>query len=460
MFSRHICIQFERGSGCEIFYFRWIRFVTIPTWERRYQSLVVHFFVSAVYHLALGFKIANQTKTHEPILLHITEGSNIAFNVSSFFTFSKRVTSIRYCYFSTNMPCRRAISSHSLGRAWIHDIEPKLDQAARYGFDIELFWEDLHYVAQSLPGGPTSENLLDAARRIRFMCDERGISVVCLQPFMHYEGLRDRQKHVRKIEEMKLWTQIAKILQTNIISIPSTCLPEEVASGDFDLIVQDLREVADLVATSGLQIAYEALAWGTYVDKWEQAWDVVERVDRNNLGICLDTFNMAAGVYGDPTTASRKTANAEADMKASFERLVNTVDVRKIMYVQVVDGEYLAEPLVEDHQYYNASQPARMSWSRNCRLFLGEEDRGGYLPVKAILEVILKIGFEGWISAELFNASLTDPDPSVPEQHARRAAESWQKILKEFKINEEPLQHKSETTALRQASEQMPRAQL
>ena len=333
------------------------------------------------------------------------------------------------------MPCRPAVSSHSLGRACVHDIQSKLDQAGHYGFDIELFFEDLEYVAQGLPGGPTSGNLLAAARLIHSMCDERRISIVCLQPFMHYEGLRDRQQHVQRIEEMKLWIQIAKALHTAIISIPSTCLPEREVVGDIQLIVEDMREVADLAASSGIQIAYESLAWGTHIDTWEQAWEVVERVDRPNFGICLDTFNMAARVYGDPAASSRKTPQADMDMKASLERLTTRIDVRKILYVQVVDAEYLSQPLVAGHLYHSPAQNARMSWSRNCRLFYGEEDRGAYLPVKQILKTILEdVGFEGWVSAELFNESLFDPNPLVPEQHTRRAAESWQKILADFPI--------------------------
>ena len=44
----------------------------------------------------------------------------------------------------------------------------------------------------------------------------------------------------------RLWIKLAKILGTDLIAIPSTCLPEEEVSGDFDLIAGDLREVADL----------------------------------------------------------------------------------------------------------------------------------------------------------------------------------------------------------------------
>ena len=146
---------------------------------------------------------------------------------------------------------------------------------------------------------------------------------------------------------------------------------------------------------------------------------------------------MAGRVYADPAAPSRRTPNAAADMAASLQRLVETVDVKKIKFLQVVDAEYLDEPLQPGHKYYDPAQPARMSWSRNCRLFYGEEDRGAYLPVKAILHALLvDLRFEGWVSAELFSRSLVQPDPSVPAEHARRAAESWKKIVMDFNLSE------------------------
>lgn len=334
----------------------------------------------------------------------------------------------------------------------MHKLEPKLDQAARYGLDIELFFEDLDYLAQTMPASSSTERLKQAARKIRSMCDQRDIAIVCLQPFMHYEGLRDRQVHRQRVEEFKVWLQLAKILRTEIIAVPSTCLPESEVSGDVQLITADLREVADLAAPEGIRVAYESLAWGTYADTWEDAWAAVMAVDRPNFGICLDTFNMAARVYADPSSPSRTNMNAAEAMKTSLKRLVATVDAEKIFFVQVVDAELLAEPLLEGHPYYDRRQPARMSWSRNCRLFYGEE--GSYLPVAAILKAILvNLGFDGWVSAELFNRSLTHPEQSVPELHARRAATSWRKIVEEFGLS-------SRQVALAQASEALTRAQL
>ncbi|KAF1825976.1 3-dehydroshikimate dehydratase [Dissoconium aciculare CBS 342.82] len=336
------------------------------------------------------------------------------------------------------MLCQPAIASMSLGRACAHGMPAKLDEAARHGFDIELFHEDLLSIAELLPGGPTPHNQIKAAEELRSMCDDRDISIMCLQPFMHYEGLRDRLRHDARIVEMKLWIQLAQLLGTNLIAIPSSFLSVEEASGDLDLIIRDLQEIADLGRPAGMQFSYEALCWGTYVDHWEQSWDIVQRVDRPNFGLCLDTFNICGRVYADPASPSGKTHNADQKLAASIQRLVATVDVNKIAFVQVVDAERLHEPLVKGHKYFDTTQPARMSWSRNCRLFYGEEDRGAYLPVYEVLRaIIVDLGYRGYVSAELFSRTLSRADPNVPRDHASRAAKSWDKIVADFDLDTE-----------------------
>ncbi|KAF2097926.1 sugar phosphate isomerase [Rhizodiscina lignyota] len=341
------------------------------------------------------------------------------------------------------MPQRAAIASMSLGRAWVHKLPNKLDQAAKYGFEgIEMFFEDIEYFAFDMfhvnsPSDLTQDNYIDAASAIRTLCNDRGLEIVCLQPFMNYEGLRDREAHARRLEQMKLWLRIAKVLGTTIVQIPSSMLPEEELSGDVDEMVQDLQEVANLGLQESpvIRFAYESLAWGTFVDTWEQCWKIVEMVDRPNFGVCLDTYNIAGRVYADPTAAEGKTPDALSNIMASIERLRNTVNVEKVFFVQVVDAEKLEQPLIEGHQFYNPVQPARMSWSRNCRLFYGEQDRGGYLPVKEIADVFLNgIGFEGWWSMELFNRCMAFEDPGIPEELARRGMESWIKLKRDLHI--------------------------
>jgi 4-hydroxyphenylpyruvate dioxygenase len=118
-------------------------------------------------------------------------------------------------------------------------------------------------------------------------------------------------------------------------------------------------------------------------------------------------------------------------MKASLEELVKRVDVKKIFYIQVVDAEKMRDPLVEGHAFYAADQPARMSWSRNARLFAFEE--AGYLPVLDVTRAIIEgLGYKGWVSMELFSRTMNEPGDEVPKAHARRAREAWEKLEREM----------------------------
>ena len=208
-------------------------------------------------------------------------------------------------------------------------------------------------------------------------------------------------------------------------------------TGERDVIVADMREIAELGMKEDptMRFAYESLAWGTYVNRWEDCWDIVAQVDLPNFGIVLETFNIAARVCADPASSTGTNADADAAVRESLKRMVTTIDPNKIFFVQLADAERLAKPLVEGHELFDASQPARMSWSRNCRLFYGEESQGGYLPIKEISQVILKdLSYSGWISFELFHKFLTSPSTEVPEKMASRGANSWKRFLSDLDL--------------------------
>ncbi|KAJ1324535.1 TIM barrel protein [Microdochium nivale] len=320
------------------------------------------------------------------------------------------------------MPSRPGICSISLGRvAAGHTLEHRLDMAQIHGFKgIELFHEDLVSVAEqahmsSLPSHKSAQTFkatpaqeLAAAYTVRIMCAERGLTIICLQPFWQYEGLLDRLAHYDQLHvKLPLWLKLANALGTDMIQVPSNFLPADQLTTDFNLAVTDLRRMADAgLAFAGLdptgnplpitttskdnnnnnndglgehrviRFAYEALAWGTRCDTWEQAWATVQAVDRPNFGLLLDTFNLAGSrVFADPASPLPLglVPNAHDKLRNSLARLAREVDVNKVFYVQIASAEKLAEPLVPGHELYDANQPARMSWSRSCRLFYGEE---------------------------------------------------------------------------------------
>lgn len=280
-----------------------------------------------------------------------------------------------------------------------------------------------------MPGGLTDENQLAAATEIRAMCDARRLDILCLQPFMHYEGLLSAEEHAQRIAKLKVWFKLAKILRTTVIQIPSNFLNDG-TTGDRDHAVRDLKEVAalGLQETPVIKFAYEALCWGKYVDTWEASWEICQAVDSPNFGLCLDTFNIAGRCWADPAVASGKVENADELLRISLEKMVKEVDVKKVYFVQVVDAERLRNPLTKDHVFHVDGQVPRMSWSRNCRLFPFE--KLGYLPIIDVLKAITEgLGYTGWISFELFSRTMADPDASVPAEHARRGMESWRKLV-------------------------------
>lgn len=325
--------------------------------------------------------------------------------------------------------------SASLGRAWLHDFDKKVNQASDHGFKgIEIFYEDLEWLAKKLHSveQPTSDHILQAAEHARRVLDDANLTVIGLQPFLFYEGLLDRQQHERLIEKIKIWFQIAKRLRTDTIQIPANFLPAEQLSGDINIIAGDLIELAELGQKEEppIRFAYEALCWSTHIDTWEKSLEVAQLVDRPNFGLCLDTFNIAGRVWGDPASPTGKTPNADADLEASLEKLVRDMPLEKVFYIQVVDAERMQSPLVEGHPFHVDGNPSRMNWSRNARAYMYETDRGAYLPAEDVARAIIEgLGYKGWVSMELFSRTMSEPGENVSAEHAQRGIAAWHKFV-------------------------------
>lgn len=330
-----------------------------------------------------------------------------------------------------------AIATVSLGAAHLHSITAKINAAAQHGQQgLELFHDDLAQLAKTLrqscetdasAGRTDREYEIDAAHAIRDLCAERGLHVLALQPFRHYEGLLDLDQHAQRIDELKHWVQLCKILGDDLfILIPSSFLDPSEITGDRDRLVADLAQAADVAFP--IRIAYEALAWGTYINTWEESWSIVQRANRPNLGICLDTFNIAARVWADPSSPDgRLPAHADEDLQRSMDRLVREIDPDRVMMVQLADGERV-DP---QSAFLRApGLPKLLAWSRNARLFPCEEERGGYLPIREVADACLNgLAYTGWVSMEVFSRTTQEDRPSVPSEHAARAGRSWRRVL-------------------------------
>lgn len=185
------------------------------------------------------------------------------------------------------------------------------------------------------------------------------------------------------------------------IKVGASDTPAEKIGTDRNRFVSDLRELADMLAEHRFRLAYENWCWSTHAPDWADVWDIVHKVDRPNIGLCLDTFQSAGGEWGDPTTASGKLDKApeqlESDWKASLTNLAKTIPKDKIYLLQISDAYKPKQPFGKDVDESGTRPKGR--WSHDFRPLPFQ----GYLPVVDFAKAVLGTGFRGWFSYEVFD---------------------------------------------------------
>jgi 4-hydroxyphenylpyruvate dioxygenase len=126
-----------------------------------------------------------------------------------------------------------------------------------------------------------------------------------------------------------------------------------------------LATLAEHAARRGLRIGYEALAWGTRVNTYTHAWQLVERANHPHLGIILDSFHILA--RGDDPAGIRD------------------IPGERIFFVQIADAPRMSLDL--------------LSWSRHYRCLPGQGD----LDVAGMTAAVIEAGYTGPLSLEIFN---------------------------------------------------------
>lgn len=229
-------------------------------------------------------------------------------------------------------------------------LEEKLSAIAAAGYDaVEIFEADL----LSCPLSP---------REISRQLKDLGLTCALYQPFRDFEGMPApfRQQAFDRAERK---FDVMAELETDRILICSNCSPHSL--GEQNRIVDDFRELGERAAARNILIGYEALAWGRHVYDHRQVWDIVKAVDHPAIGILLDSFH----------SLSRDIPNAS----------LGDIDPAKIVFVQLADAPLLLMDL--------------LFWSRHFRCMPGQGD----LPVAGFVAELLKLGYDGPLSLEIFN---------------------------------------------------------
>ena len=229
-------------------------------------------------------------------------------------------------------------------------LREKMQACATAGFDgIEIFEQDLI----TSPLSP---------EEVRKMAADLGLTLDLYQPFRDFDSVPE------DLLAANLRRADAKFRLMSRLGMDTILVCSNVATASIDddaLRAEQLAALAALAQDHGVKVAYEALAWGKYVNDYEHAHRLVETVDHPNLGTCLDSFHILSR---DWDTAPIEAFNPE-----------------KIFFVQVADAPKLSMDV--------------LSWSRHYRVFPGE----GQFELAKFLGHVVRAGYTGPVSLEVFN---------------------------------------------------------
>src|SRR5205807_1875060 len=118
-----------------------------------------------------------------------------------------------------------------------------------------------------------------------------GLRVTGFQVLRDFEGLSGHL-HAYKVDVAKAMLRMCRALGSEVLLACSSTSAH--AAGDPESLIKDLQKLAMLAVPLNIRIAYEALSWGRHVNEFPQAAELVQRADRANLGLALDSFHIFA----------------------------------------------------------------------------------------------------------------------------------------------------------------------
>ncbi|MFD8522160.1 bifunctional sugar phosphate isomerase/epimerase/4-hydroxyphenylpyruvate dioxygenase family protein [Streptomyces capillispiralis] len=247
-------------------------------------------------------------------------------------------------------------------------LTEKLTAAARAGFDgVEIFENDL----LAAPLSP---------EEVRARCADLGLTVDLYQPLRDIEAV-PAEVFARNLRRARHKFDLMRRLGADTVLVCSSVDPAAV--DDDALAAGQLSELAGLAADFGIRVAYEALAWGRHVSTYDHAWRIVEAADHPALGTCLDSFHILS--------------------RGCDPEGIEDIPGEKIFFLQLADAPLPAMDVLQ--------------WSRHHRCFPGQ---GGF-DVAGLVRHVLRTGYDGPLSLEVFNDVVRQSEAGPTAVDARRS---------------------------------------
>ena len=257
------------------------------------------------------------------------------------------------------------------------DLETDIKAASAADFDfIEIWAAKLREFLQT----KTTADLKN-------LLDEHNIEPYSINSIEHitFRNAEDFASIKAETEEL---SSIAEEIGCPYIVVVPGKLPEEATKEEIiEESVKVLNELGDIAEKHNVSLAFEFLGQtDCSVQTLDLCNEIVEKVNRENIGNVLDTFHFYAG-------------------NSTFEA-IEKMKPEKLFIFHINDAENLPkEQLTDAH-----------------RLYPGE----GILPIKEIKACFDKIGYDRMVSIEIFRPEYWNENPF---EVARKAKSATEKVL-------------------------------
>jgi 2-keto-myo-inositol isomerase len=254
------------------------------------------------------------------------------------------------------------------------DLETDIKAASSAGFELIEIW------ASKLREFLKTKSTTDLKR----LLEENNLEPYSINSIEHitFRNAEDYEKIKAETEE---FSRIAGEINCPYVVVVPGKLPENASEENIvEESVRVLNELADIAEKYNVGLAFEFLG---QTDCSVQTLDldkkIIEKVNRANVGLVIDTFHFYAG-------------------NSSFEA-IETLNPEKLFIFHINDAEDLPkERLTDAHRLYPGL---------------------GILPIKEIKERFDKIGYDRMVSIEIFRPEYWNADPFEVAKLAKAATE-------------------------------------
>ena len=257
------------------------------------------------------------------------------------------------------------------------DLETDIKAASAAGFDLLEIW------AAKLRKFLETRTVAD----LKNLLEENNLQPYSINSIEHITFRSPADYAQIKAETEELSAIAGEIGCPYVVVVPGK-LPENATKTEIiDESVNVLNELADIAEKHNVSLAFEFLGQtDCSVQTLDLCNEIVEKVDRPNIGNVIDTFHFYAG-------------------NSTFEA-IDSMKPEKLFIFHINDAEDLPkESLTDAHRLYPGT---------------------GILPIREIKARFDKIGYDRMVSIEIFRPEYWNEDPF---EVARKAREATEKVL-------------------------------